>query len=153
MHPTMFLTMHIYKALHICSVRDYYKCPKLHYNTVFYGYFSFPHRQIALHMQSPDGNHLWCPGPSLWNLIADHVHASELPKIRTALGHSRVDMYIEVHSEVSFSDLYFFYLNVATVHTTLGFPDGAFIFRCFIIHAFHSLLFYSFRKLRLWVCF
>lgn len=43
MHPTMFLTMHIYKALHICSVRDYYKCPKLHYNTVFYGYYVIFH--------------------------------------------------------------------------------------------------------------
>ncbi|XP_026229752.1 coiled-coil domain-containing protein 24 [Anabas testudineus] len=50
-------------------------------------------------MQSPDGNQLGCPGPSLWKLITEHVHGSELPKIRTALGHSLVDMYIEVHSE------------------------------------------------------
>ncbi|XP_038575298.1 coiled-coil domain-containing protein 24 [Micropterus salmoides] len=55
--------------------------------------------KIAIHMQSPDGNQLWSPGQSLWNLIAEHVHRSELPKIRTALGPSLVDMYTEVHSE------------------------------------------------------
>ncbi|XP_044074808.1 coiled-coil domain-containing protein 24 isoform X2 [Siniperca chuatsi] len=50
-------------------------------------------------MQSPDRNQLWCPSQSLWSLIAEHVPGSELPKIRTALGHSLVDMYTEVHSE------------------------------------------------------
>lgn len=73
-------------------------------------------------MQSPDGNQLGCPGPSLWKLITEHVHGSELPKIRTALGHSLVDMYIEVHSEVSFSES--------------DFLVRAFIFRCFIIYVF-----------------
>ncbi|XP_023142307.2 coiled-coil domain-containing protein 24 isoform X1 [Amphiprion ocellaris] len=51
-------------------------------------------------MNSPDGNHLWCPDKSLWRLIAEHVSASELQEIHTALGHSLVDTYIEVHSEV-----------------------------------------------------
>ncbi|XP_074507749.1 coiled-coil domain-containing protein 24 [Sebastes fasciatus] len=50
-------------------------------------------------MQSPDGNQLWCPGQSLWSLIAEHVTGSELPKIHTALGHSLVDMYTDVHTE------------------------------------------------------
>uniref|UniRef100_A0A3P8U883 Uncharacterized protein n=1 Tax=Amphiprion percula TaxID=161767 RepID=A0A3P8U883_AMPPE len=50
-------------------------------------------------MNSPDGNHLWCPDKSLWRLIAEHVSASELQEIHTALGHSLVDTYIEVHSE------------------------------------------------------
>ncbi|XP_070774854.1 coiled-coil domain-containing protein 24 [Enoplosus armatus] len=50
-------------------------------------------------MQSPDGNQLWCPSQSLWSLIAEHAPGSELPKIRTVLGDSLVDMYTEVHSE------------------------------------------------------
>uniref|UniRef100_A0A3B4URR3 Coiled-coil domain containing 24 n=1 Tax=Seriola dumerili TaxID=41447 RepID=A0A3B4URR3_SERDU len=50
-------------------------------------------------MQSPDESQLWCLGPSLWSLIAEHVPGSELPKIHTALGHSLVGMYTEVHSE------------------------------------------------------
>uniref|UniRef100_A0A3Q1HIB6 Coiled-coil domain containing 24 n=1 Tax=Acanthochromis polyacanthus TaxID=80966 RepID=A0A3Q1HIB6_9TELE len=50
-------------------------------------------------MNSPDGNQLWCPGKSLWCLIAEHVSASELQEIHTALGPSLVDMYVEVHSE------------------------------------------------------
>ncbi|XP_059200818.1 coiled-coil domain-containing protein 24 [Centropristis striata] len=50
-------------------------------------------------MQSPDGNQLWCPGQSLWSLIGEHVPESGLPKIHTALGHSLVDMYTEVHTE------------------------------------------------------
>ncbi|XP_078120213.1 coiled-coil domain-containing protein 24 [Sander vitreus] len=51
-------------------------------------------------MQSPDGNQLWCPGQSLWSLVAEHVPGSELPKIQAALGHSLVDMYTEVHTEM-----------------------------------------------------
>uniref|UniRef100_A0A3Q3WZY6 Uncharacterized protein n=1 Tax=Mola mola TaxID=94237 RepID=A0A3Q3WZY6_MOLML len=34
------------------------------------------------------------------NLIAEHVAGSELPKIRTALGNSLLDMYTDMHSEV-----------------------------------------------------
>ncbi|XP_028986545.1 coiled-coil domain-containing protein 24 isoform X2 [Betta splendens] len=49
-------------------------------------------------MQSLDEKQL-SPGPSLWNLITEHVHCSEVPKICAALGHSLVDMYIELHSE------------------------------------------------------
>lgn len=52
-------------------------------------------------MQSPDESQLWCPGPSLWSLISEHVLGSELPRIHAALGHSLVGMYIEVHAEVS----------------------------------------------------
>ncbi|XP_067331355.1 coiled-coil domain-containing protein 24 [Channa argus] len=52
-----------------------------------------------IHMESPDGNQLWRPGPSLWNLITEHVYGPELPKIRSALGHYLVDMYTEVHTE------------------------------------------------------
>ncbi|KAM6989314.1 coiled-coil domain-containing protein 24 [Tautogolabrus adspersus] len=50
-------------------------------------------------MKSPYGNQLWCPSQSLWSLITDHVPGSELPKVRTALGHSLVDMYKDVHIE------------------------------------------------------
>ncbi|KAK2822572.1 hypothetical protein Q5P01_022637 [Channa striata] len=50
-------------------------------------------------LESPDGNQIWCPGPSLWNLITEHVYRPELPKIRSALGHYLVDMYTEVHTE------------------------------------------------------
>ncbi|CAK6974653.1 coiled-coil domain-containing protein 24 [Scomber scombrus] len=50
-------------------------------------------------MQSTDGNQFWCPGQSLWSLIAEHVSGSEVPKIRTALGCSLIDMYTEVHDE------------------------------------------------------
>ncbi|TMS09777.1 Coiled-coil domain-containing protein 24 [Larimichthys crocea] len=50
-------------------------------------------------MQSPEGNQLWYPSQSLWSLITEHVPESELPKIRTALGHSLVDMYTDLHSE------------------------------------------------------
>ncbi|XP_035994235.1 coiled-coil domain-containing protein 24 [Fundulus heteroclitus] len=50
-------------------------------------------------MHSPDENQLWCPGQSLWSLIAEHVSQTELLNIRQALGHSLVDMYTEVHSE------------------------------------------------------
>lgn len=59
-------------------------------------------------MQSPDGNQLWCPGQSLWSLITEHVPESELRKIHTALGYSVVDMYMEVHTEVSFIPALFF---------------------------------------------
>ncbi|KAM7379512.1 hypothetical protein PAMP_005058 [Pampus punctatissimus] len=55
--------------------------------------------EIATHMQSSNGNQLWCPGQSLWSLIAEHVAGSELTKIHTALGRSLVDMYTEVHAE------------------------------------------------------
>ncbi|XP_023264731.1 coiled-coil domain-containing protein 24 [Seriola lalandi dorsalis] len=55
--------------------------------------------EIATHMQSPNESQLWCLGPSLWSLITEHVPGPELPKIRTALGHSLVGMYTEVHSE------------------------------------------------------
>lgn len=51
-------------------------------------------------MQSTDGNQFLCPGQSLWSLIVEHVPGSELPKIRTALGGSLIDMYTEVHDEV-----------------------------------------------------
>ncbi|XP_047444819.1 coiled-coil domain-containing protein 24 [Mugil cephalus] len=50
-------------------------------------------------MHSPDGNQPWCPSQSLWSLIAEHVSGSELQKIRTALGHSLVDMYTDVYAE------------------------------------------------------
>ncbi|XP_035490184.2 coiled-coil domain-containing protein 24 isoform X2 [Scophthalmus maximus] len=50
-------------------------------------------------MPSPDESQLWCPGPSLWSLIAEHVPGSELSKIQTALGHFLVDMYTEAHTE------------------------------------------------------
>ncbi|XP_071347789.1 coiled-coil domain-containing protein 24 [Trachinotus anak] len=50
-------------------------------------------------MQSPNESQLWCVGPSLWSLIAEHVPDSELPKIRRALGYSLVGMYTEVHAE------------------------------------------------------
>ncbi|KAG7229029.1 hypothetical protein INR49_013263 [Caranx melampygus] len=55
--------------------------------------------QIATHMQSPDENQLWCPGPSLWRLISEHVPGSELSRIHAALGHSLVGMYTEMHAE------------------------------------------------------
>ncbi|XP_040000553.1 coiled-coil domain-containing protein 24 isoform X2 [Xiphias gladius] len=50
-------------------------------------------------IKSPDESQLWCSGPSLWSLIAEHVAGSELAKIHTALGHFLVDMYTEVHAE------------------------------------------------------
>ncbi|KAL7385786.1 hypothetical protein ABVT39_000257 [Epinephelus coioides] len=50
-------------------------------------------------MQTPNENQLWCPGQSLWSLIVEHVHESELDKIHTALGLSLIDMYTEVHTE------------------------------------------------------
>lgn len=66
----------------------------------FCSFFPFRHHSIAIWMQSPDGNQLWYPGQSLWSLIAEHVTGSELPKIRTALSNSLVDMYTAMHSEV-----------------------------------------------------
>ncbi|XP_032386353.1 coiled-coil domain-containing protein 24 [Etheostoma spectabile] len=51
-------------------------------------------------MQSLNGNQLGCRGQSLWNLVAEHVPGSELPKIQAALGHSLVDMYKEVYTEM-----------------------------------------------------
>ncbi|XP_051944267.1 coiled-coil domain-containing protein 24 isoform X1 [Hippocampus zosterae] len=53
----------------------------------------------ATHMQSTSGNHTWCPGPSLWSLIIEHVPRSEMPKIHATLGCSLVDMYTELHAE------------------------------------------------------
>uniref|UniRef100_A0A3B5KNK7 Coiled-coil domain containing 24 n=2 Tax=Takifugu rubripes TaxID=31033 RepID=A0A3B5KNK7_TAKRU len=50
-------------------------------------------------MQSPDETQLCWPSQSLWSLIAEHVPGSELPKIRTALGNSLVDMYIDLYAE------------------------------------------------------
>ncbi|XP_031589442.2 coiled-coil domain-containing protein 24 isoform X2 [Oreochromis aureus] len=50
-------------------------------------------------MQSPDESQVWGPGQSLWSLIAEHVSESELPKIYTALGHSLVDVYTDMHTE------------------------------------------------------
>ncbi|XP_074545149.1 coiled-coil domain-containing protein 24 [Halichoeres trimaculatus] len=50
-------------------------------------------------MQSPDELQFWCPTQSLWNLITEHVPESEMQKIHTALGHSLVDMYKDVHTE------------------------------------------------------
>lgn len=61
----------------------------------------FLHCQITILMQTPNENQLWCPGQSLWSLIVEHVHESELDKIHTALGLSLIDMYTEVHTEVS----------------------------------------------------
>ncbi|XP_062413702.1 coiled-coil domain-containing protein 24 [Pungitius pungitius] len=53
-------------------------------------------------MQSPlDETQLWCPGPSLWSLITEHVTGSELPEIHAALGSSLVDVYAEVHAEAA----------------------------------------------------
>ncbi|XP_073347955.1 coiled-coil domain-containing protein 24 [Pagrus major] len=57
--------------------------------------------KIAIRMQSPDENHLWCPSESLWSLITDHVTKSELQKIKTALGYHLVNMYTRVHSEAN----------------------------------------------------
>uniref|UniRef100_A0A3B4GKG1 Coiled-coil domain containing 24 n=1 Tax=Pundamilia nyererei TaxID=303518 RepID=A0A3B4GKG1_9CICH len=51
-------------------------------------------------MQSPDESQVWGPGQSLWGLIAEHISESELPKIYTALGHSLVDVYTDMHTEV-----------------------------------------------------
>ncbi|CAG5896561.1 unnamed protein product [Menidia menidia] len=50
-------------------------------------------------MHSPDRDQLWCPGQSLWSLIAEHVSESELLKIRSALGCHLVDMYTEAYTE------------------------------------------------------
>ncbi|XP_041849080.1 coiled-coil domain-containing protein 24 [Melanotaenia boesemani] len=50
-------------------------------------------------MHSPARNQLWCPGQSLWSLIADHVSDSELLKIRSAMGHHLVGMYTDMHTE------------------------------------------------------
>uniref|UniRef100_I3JS56 Uncharacterized LOC100692499 n=1 Tax=Oreochromis niloticus TaxID=8128 RepID=I3JS56_ORENI len=50
-------------------------------------------------MQSPDESQVWGPSQSLWSLIAEHVSESELPKIYTALGHSLVDVYTDMHTE------------------------------------------------------
>ncbi|XP_039874654.1 coiled-coil domain-containing protein 24 isoform X2 [Simochromis diagramma] len=50
-------------------------------------------------MQSPDESQVWGPGQSLWGLIAEHISESELPKIYTALGHSLVDVYTDMHTE------------------------------------------------------
>lgn len=56
-------------------------------------------------MQSTDGEQFRSPGQSLWSLISEHVSQSELPKIHAAVGHSLVDMYTEVHAEVSLVDI------------------------------------------------
>lgn len=64
--------------------------------------FAFLCAQTAPHMHSPDENQLWCLGQSLWSLITEHVSEAELLKIHTALGDPLVDMYTEVHSEVSY---------------------------------------------------
>ncbi|XP_069548024.1 coiled-coil domain-containing protein 24 [Brachyistius frenatus] len=72
---------------------------------VYPGYHSFTeykHKdptQISTHMCSPDEGQPWCPGQSLWSLIAEHVSGTELPKICKALGPSLVGMYTEVHAE------------------------------------------------------
>lgn len=103
------------------------------------------HPQTDTHMQSTDGNQLWCPGQSLWSLIAEHVPGSELPKIRTALGCSLVDMFTEVHAEVrGFYDCYVFlllflqakccYLAFELKHS----PSNSLGEACFIIHIFHA---------------
>lgn len=52
-------------------------------------------------MQSSDGTQPWCPGQSMWCLIAEHITGSELPKIHAALGSSLVDQYRDIHAEVS----------------------------------------------------
>lgn len=52
-------------------------------------------------MQSRDGTQLWCPGQSMWCLIAEHITGSELPKIQAALGSTLVDQYRDIHAEVS----------------------------------------------------
>lgn len=70
-------------------------------------------------MQSPDGNQLWGPGPSLWNLITKHVHGTELPKIRAALGHILIDAYTDIHTEVRVFFLTLVFQNVE-IHSTLS---------------------------------
>lgn len=52
-------------------------------------------------MQSSDGTQPWCPGQSLWCLIAEHITGSELPKIQAALGSTLVNQYRDIHAEVS----------------------------------------------------
>lgn len=52
-------------------------------------------------MQSSDGTQPWCPGQSMWCLIAEHITGSELPKIQAALGITLVDQYRDIHAEVS----------------------------------------------------
>lgn len=77
----------------------------------------------ATHMQSTSGNHTWCPGPSLWSLIIEHVPRSEMPKIHATLGCSLVDMYTELHAEVKgisfflFLFIYFFYNDILKAQT------------------------------------
>ncbi|XP_061695545.1 coiled-coil domain-containing protein 24 [Syngnathoides biaculeatus] len=58
-----------------------------------------PGLTTATHMQSSSGNQTWCPGPSLWSLIVEHVPRSEMPKIHATLGRSLVDTYTELHAE------------------------------------------------------
>lgn len=106
----------------------------------FRSFSLFLHPWIAIRMKSPDGNQLWCPSQSLWSLIAEHVPGSELPKIRTALGNSLVDMYTEVHSEVrGFLWLQNFSFLLSKYCCMLGFfslsCDSASEV-CFIIHVF-----------------
>lgn len=52
-------------------------------------------------MQSSDGTQPWCPGQSMWCLIAEHITGSELPKIQAALGNTLVNQYRDIHAEVS----------------------------------------------------
>lgn len=58
----------------------------------------------CLHMNSLEEIELWCPGQSLWSLIAEHASESELLKIQSALGRSLVNLYTEVHTDVSYLD-------------------------------------------------
>lgn len=51
-------------------------------------------------LQSFDKMQPCWPSQSLWSLIAEQVPASELPKIRGALGNQLVDMYIDFYTEV-----------------------------------------------------
>lgn len=64
--------------------------------------FAFLCAQTAPHMHSPDENQFPCARQSLWSLITKYVSESELLKIHAALGDPLVDMYTEVHSEVSY---------------------------------------------------
>lgn len=57
--------------------------------------------RLPFSMQSSDGTPPWCPGQSLWCLIAEHISGSELPKIQAALGTSLVSQYRDLHAEVS----------------------------------------------------
>lgn len=56
--------------------------------------------RFSICMQPPEEAEPCWPSRSLWSLIAEQVHGSEIAKIRGALGNSLVDMYIDLYAEV-----------------------------------------------------